>query len=539
MRICLATTLLTAALPCFWALGQADLSRSLDFIKPTPCTTLHSSGPLNIDVSLKHNLSKGQCVILHVRSSPDKAWWFMVPPSPLKDKQYRFCVKKNLELSGAVALQPGYTRLAAWWSQPSDSSEKIPPVAVSYISLLPAGEEHDVAEIIKISGQAREERSVIAEDPAKSSMLSERYKPMAKHSVLQGATIATPGLFDTKLVKALADGSPKALFKVIKDAGDPLMEESAATSDWKSSPWEQDQGLPWYSAKRSDEPILQPGVYRLPIFSAEMAEILLQELEAANDSPLAAELTAPQDAQNAFRNPGEPPGAVMLAEIGLGSLGDSLIQDVIKPIARLVFPHWDGDGIDSWHAFSIHRRIPTKDEYAEKIWDFITRLGPQKVAFGAKFQGADPGAIDAAMAAPDPAQALNATLLMLTERNGWVGTNIEADLQRVRERKETGHNDICEISINICLGRNFTDSGVFFAGFSGLHETPVTPMWVPQVPGTGYIHVCQHQHGVIGPRAGERHSIIVRALSSRFRAAPAETFAAQCLSESETCGKHR
>lgn len=529
-----------AILFCTFFFGHLSLRSSLEFITPAPCTTLHSSWPLTVNVSIRHDLPKGECVIVHVRSSNDKAWWFMVPPSPLKDRQYRFCVDVNRVLSGAVELPLGYTRLAAWWDQPSWSSKRPTPSAVGYVSLLLPNEDHDVRELTKISSQARQERDYIVDDPHKSRTLSHKYERIAKHPGLQHATIATPGLLDERLLKALSDGSPKAMWSVIKEAGVSLSEESVTLG---SSPacsgkaaWKCQSGheeFPWLRTKAAHEPVPHPGVYRLPIFSIEMAELLLQELEAANDSPLAGELTQPQNADNTNRKPGQPPGAVMLAEIGLGSLADSLIRDVLKPIGRLVYPHWDSDGVDSWHGFSIHRKVPTRDKQAAMIRDHISKEGIEKVSEGAKHLGINATAVDAALSAEDPQEALFIVLSQHVEENGWPGTNVEESFQKVRERKDPGHNDVCEISINICLGRNFTESGVFFAGFSGMHDASAfSPIWVPQVPGTGYIHVCQHQHGVIGPAAGERHSIVIRALSSRFRAAPAENFAMQCLDSS-------
>merc|ERR1719433_504986 len=120
-------------------------------------------------------------------------------------------------------------------------------------------------------------------------------------------------------------------------------------------------------------------------------------------------------------------------------------------------------------------------------------------------------------------------LMGAVRRHGWPGTDVDGQLRRACRREDAGHNDICELSLSVCLGRNFSRSGVYFGGWSGVHDRSVSPVLVPHVPGMAYIHVCQHQHGVIGPATGERHSLVVRAMSSRVRAAPAEGFAMQCL----------
>merc|ERR1712032_1697093 len=90
------------------------------------------------------------------------------------------------------------------------------------------------------------------------------------------------------------------------------------------------------------------------------------------------------------------------------------------------------------------------------------------------------------------------------------------------------HNDICEVSMNICLGRDFSGGGVYFMDKLGYKESWV-PKLVEHMPGTAFINLCQQHHGTFPITAGERHTIVIRVLSSEFRRAPAESFAERCL----------
>jgi hypothetical protein len=67
-----------------------------------------------------------------------------------------------------------------------------------------------------------------------------------------------------------------------------------------------------------------------------------------------------------------------------------------------------------------------------------------------------------------------------------------------------GHIDVCEVSMNICLGTSeFTGSAVYF-GPAGQESNELrssddlveTGVRVAHVPGRAFINVCQHYHGV-------------------------------------------
>jgi len=525
--------------------GYAAL-RKLEFLEPKDCTTIRSDHEIEIKVVFEHDLPVGECVIVNLRHSSQKVWWFMTPPTPLRDKQHRFCVGPDFQLSGSIDLPVGYVRLSAWWDQTPDSIERLPRQAVAYLAVLQHFESHD--ELLSLAWQGAEERkSHHVDDVHKSMELSHKYRVYAKHKELQSSTIYTPGLIQPRLIEALRDGSPAALWRVITEAGSPLKqvgcEQNASDGIWQrcSTPGfnllgSHDQhSLPWWRPKLSELPVSPPTVYRIPVFSPDLGEMLLQELEHANTSPLAGELSQPQNPEGHGRRPGSPPGAVMMAEIGLGTLADSLIRDVLAPIGRLIYPQWGSDSLDQWWGFSIHSRTPTDAQQIHAfVKDFLDKTPLQKAGVEAKRYGMDTTEFDAALNRSHPKEALYDVIVETIRAKGWAGAHFDAQLQRVAEGKNQGHNDICELSINICLGRNFSRNGVWFTGWGGLHQGHVEPLWVPHIPGTAYISVCQHQHGVAGPAEGERHSLVVRAMSSQIRAAPAEGFAMRCLASQAT-----
>ena len=179
---------------------------------------------------------------------------------------------------------------------------------------------------------------------------------------------------------------------------------------------------------------------------------------------------------------------VVLPEAGLGGLAESLAGDVLAPLARLLHKAWTPWHLDSYHAFSIH------------------------------VLHSDTGALAGERAEP------------VSNRN--VGDRLPR------------HVDVCESSMNICLGNpGFNGSDVYFQNVMGTQSDdshvdafdasdPATLTYVRHVPGRAFINLCQHFHGTNSLAAGERNTIVVRGLSSHFRRAPAELFTEQCIAAS-------
>lgn len=147
---------------------------------------------------------------------------------------------------------------------------------------------------------------------------------------------------------------------------------------------------------------------------------------------------------------------------------------VLKPLARVAFPEWAAVSIDSYHAFSIH----------------VARPGKRRAS------GVE---------------------------NRLVGDSLPS------------HIDICEVSMNICLGREFNGTDMIFRGVNGLKGgggagggDGAGDIRIPHVPGRAFLNLCQHYHGTLPLLSGERHALVVRGLSSSFRRSPAEMWASSC-----------
>jgi hypothetical protein len=186
---------------------------------------------------------------------------------------------------------------------------------------------------------------------------------------------------------------------------------------------------------------------------------------------------------------------VILDEIGLGELARQLASEVLAPVATATHPGWTTatNGLDSYYAFSIHVKEVTPAEL-------------------------EPGDRSA-----PPAQQ-------------WKAPDDErpADAPGLR-----GHIDVCEVSMNICIGDDFDGSAVYFGETEGQafnlgasEDLVATGHRVAHAPGRAFINVCQHYHGVEPLRSGTRHAIVVRGMASAVRRAPAEIFHEQCTASS-------
>lgn len=217
------------------------------------------------------------------------------------------------------------------------------------------------------------------------------------------------------------------------------------------------------------------------MFAPDVAAKLVEELDNAKQSPVGPHLSVP----NNSGKPRDHRTGVVLPEVGLGALAEALAGDVLAPFARLLHKAWTPWHLDSYHAFSIH------------------------------VMKSDSGAFKAERTEP------------VSNRN--VGDRLPR------------HVDVCESSLNVCLGNpGFNGSDVYFQNVMGTQSAdavvdafesaePESLAYVRHVQGRAFINLCQHFHGTNSLSAGERHTIVVRGLSSHFRRAPAELFTSQCL----------
>lgn len=194
------------------------------------------------------------------------------------------------------------------------------------------------------------------------------------------------------------------------------------------------------------------GVWAFEVFPPHVREALMEEISSAHQSDI--EFTRP----NSMNYRG-----LVLEEIGLQPLLDSIVSAVMAPLATLLLPQyevWPGS-LDHNHGFTI--------SYA--------REGPDDI-------------------------------------------------------KLDSHMDDSEVTLNVCLGDDFTDGSVFFGPardhpnakqFEGEGKTIV-----PHVPGFGLLHAGQHFHGAHQIGTGRRVNVVAWARSSSAFASTAEHLAERC-----------
>lgn len=83
------------------------------------------------------------------------------------------------------------------------------------------------------------------------------------------------------------------------------------------------------------------------------------------------------------------------------------------------------------------------------------------------------------------------------------------------------HVDTSEVTLNVCLGKEFTGGNLYFRGVrcSRHQETPWTPaedFEVGHRPGQAILHRGRHRHGAHPIISGQRHNLILWCRSSTF-----------------------
>ena len=82
------------------------------------------------------------------------------------------------------------------------------------------------------------------------------------------------------------------------------------------------------------------------------------------------------------------------------------------------------------------------------------------------------------------------------------------------------HFDNSEITLNVCLGKSFEGSEVYFANFrteDRISSTDVSVTPVVHSPGIGLFHLGQQMHGSLPIEEGERHNLVIWMRSSQIR----------------------
>ena len=80
------------------------------------------------------------------------------------------------------------------------------------------------------------------------------------------------------------------------------------------------------------------------------------------------------------------------------------------------------------------------------------------------------------------------------------------------------HTDACDVTLNVCLGKEFTGAGLTFCGLRGGGRERNFLYRHQHVKGRAIMHVGHHRHGADDILSGERYNLILWNKSSTFRA---------------------
>ena len=79
------------------------------------------------------------------------------------------------------------------------------------------------------------------------------------------------------------------------------------------------------------------------------------------------------------------------------------------------------------------------------------------------------------------------------------------------------HYDNSEVTLNVCLGKEFTGGDLYFNGLYDFPETHNEEVYVEHKVGMALLHVGKHRHGATKIKSGERHNLIVWCTNSEYR----------------------
>ena len=329
--------------------------------------------------------------------------------------------KAKIKLSG-LTLPLGYTRLSVVLEQPRRSMTPLLQSLEAVVAVLPR--EHSrpawlLSSAWSPSPSPPPQRVRMGDDTARS--LRESYRIVRadehaekleyKHRVAAGRARYSP-LFDWNQAAATTQDTRQpraqahplsALRSVLAPELLTALEQPTPEALWRlvNAP---DAAHPVYTIRLlSDE-----GAARL---AAELAHAHASNLttrptnnvsDGLRESPLPSEGRAAPVADDASAtaqaepSEAEPqqtvvrdgPPSVLLDEVGLDGVAHALAASVLAPLARLLYPEWThGGSLDSYHAFSIHRRSHVSDQTS---W-----FRPSSNSEGGSEGGSDGGSVGA------------------------------------------------------------------------------------------------------------------------------------------------
>ena len=357
------------------------------------------------------------CVAVSLRASAEAAWWFVVPPEP--DEPVVACAPTAARQGDGVLVRASlvveenvFVFAHAWLRQDATSTTRlVEPVTAAFATT------EDAPDFTTATlSNARLAAIVAAWDAARNDERAEHAAFRARASESQA--FALEDMLAPELREALRAGSPAALAPLLGGQG----------------------------RVRTLEVLTRP--------AAEAVAAALDRARGTTESRPTNNMSyATSDVGVVVPRTADGPASLLVDEAGLGDLFDALAENVVAPLARLLFPAFPP--MDSRHAFSVHKR------------------------------------------SPDPHPTTNATA--------------------------SRHNDVCEISLNLCVRASDDLEGSRVAFFG------IDDRWLAHEPGAAFLNVCRDQHGVEPVVRGMRDTVVLRLFASAHRRAPAEMYRERCL----------
>ncbi len=469
-----------APAPLAAAAAPAPAAASVEILSPPSCTLLRPrAAPLRIEVqvalppppSSSPRSFDRVCVDVHARHSAQHAWYFMNPPPPTFDQHLQLCGSVADEdvgtaRGGSVLLLAGDLPAAATANRTSGHLLLSATVnAASVPHLRLPPRQADAAVVLEI-GRTPTPRPALDD----AFQMCRDFEADVNRAKLD------------KFARMSHRFRPPPALAEHLDAALPPREAIAHLLDPRLLTALRNGTVAALSALLGVQPDARtptaesppPRVPSFPVLRPTAAALLIDYIDGCKQQNAAAAAGRPDDTLTIPNNfdddkPRSPWTGVVLDEIGLGPLAEALLLAVVQPLSRVLFPEW-GAVLDSYHAFSLH--VGTSD-----------------------------------------------------------GRRQSAVEHRVVGDRLPSHNDICETSINICLGRNFSGSAMQFQNVNGRQGEGTSPphqQHLEHVPGRAFLNLCQHYHGTNALVSGERHAVVIRGLSSRFRRSPGEEWSAHC-----------
>ena len=525
----------------------------LSFAAPTPCTTLLVTKGNTLDVPVRitvAGVSVPPCVTVQVRSSTQHAWFFMIPPSRRHDIVRTVCATAAAAAAAAAAVEVDVTGGTATVATTRDwtihTSVRLGAGFHRLGARLDVGGvggaaahtarwgahaacAHEVSELLHISarsggrGDTRDDAAATAE--AEQTALRETVEK--KHVEEEAEAAAARNEW-----RRLA-AEYKEVLRVAAESGGPGAAAAAAARAE-------------HAALSSIHTVLGDGVLH-----HELRDALLSG-EPARLAALMYEVPLGQQRDGTFGT-----GSALLGGDSGGSFGP-----VDGAGRRLVEVGSSSGGVGSLFSGGASgvggaggaggSNIFTFPVFSPRFGMRLARvIDEAKARFGSRMSapnngGAGFGFVLDEFGLGGLAHALAREVLAPLGRLAYpawgagtldgyhafsirvVGGESEAKWAAPRGT----HIDVCEVSMNICFGRDgFRGSGMSFGGedVGGAVADDVPRTHVEHVPGRGILNVCQHHHAGSGTLDGERYSLVVRGTSAAFRRSPAESFAARCL----------